>query len=191
MGHTLYIPRDRLGSVVKHLHHPSPPEGYPKRTSASVANTQLKQIFCMIRETIFTRTLKQLHRIIRTTGAKEQTWIQSYCILLASAMILEECQHILYMQTDKKWRTGETTKHQAENSFIRDSTHIDDSFNFLITLFHYKYKKKNRTSARLDDYRRTLRPNSPEWLFVRSLDNLTRQRRKRRLPTLCKTEYQD
>jgi len=122
--------------------------------------------------------LRRLHSILRTGGDKAKTWMAAFCIIVGLAMVLEECQILLQLRCDARVRRGQIDTAGAERWAIEECRSIDEGFRFLVSLFHCKYRRKNKPSARLSEYLDRLAPESPAQVFVRELQSLCAQHRE-------------
>lgn len=146
MGHTLTITQETLPWVHSHLrnrHKPTQPMPY---TSPRLANRQLKFFFHVLRERIFLDILKWQQGTLQTAGRKDSTWLPTFTVMLAFAMVLEECQRTMQIQADAKARKRESSADAAQQEAYNACERIDARFNLLVALFQQKYRDKKWTS---------------------------------------------
>lgn len=146
MGHTLTIQPHTLNNVLGRVRHSKvPPEAHGKKhTSPRLANRQLKFFFHIIRNNMYDQILKQYQATLRlhARGVKEDTWLQSFCIMLGFAMVLEEVQRTLLIQADAQIQKRELGREAAETQAENACRRIDERFTLLIGLFQCKYRNK-------------------------------------------------
>ncbi|KAF7185484.1 Satratoxin biosynthesis SC3 cluster transcription factor SAT20 [Pseudocercospora fuligena] len=144
MGHTLTITEDTLRPVINNVRHSRTPNDYELQDfhSPRLANRQLKFFFGVLRNQIYEKLLKWLQQTLHTAGKKEQTWLQSFCVILGFAMVLEEIQRTLHCHADASIVRNEATPEQAEVQAVNSCKTIDDRFKLLIGLFQCKYRDK-------------------------------------------------
>lgn len=144
MGHTLTITEDTLHPVINNVRHSQRPEDSQLQghTSPRLANRQLKFFFNVMRNQIYEKVLKWLQQTLHTAGKKEQTWLQSFCVLLGFAMVLEEIQRTMQCAADASIVRGEATIEEATAQACRGCKGIDDRFKLLVGLFQCKYRDK-------------------------------------------------
>jgi len=122
--------------------------------------------------------LRRLHTILRTAGDKAKTWVAAFCIIIGLAMVLEECQILIQLRSDTRVRRSQIDTAGAERWASGECRDIDQGLDFLVSLFHCKYRRKNRPSAKLQEYLDRLAPGGPEQVFVRELQNLRAEHRE-------------
>ncbi|KXT06336.1 hypothetical protein AC578_9168 [Pseudocercospora eumusae] len=144
MGHTLTITEDTLRPVINNVRHSRKPNDYELQEyhSPRLANKQLKFFFGVLRNQIYEKLLKWLQQTLHTAGKKEQTWLQSFCVILGFAMVLEEIQRTIQCFADALLVRNEATPEQAELQAFNSCKAIDDRFRLLIGLFQCKYRDK-------------------------------------------------
>ncbi|EME80086.1 uncharacterized protein MYCFIDRAFT_204448 [Pseudocercospora fijiensis CIRAD86] len=144
MGHTLTITEDTLRPVINNVRHSRKPNDYELQefTSPRLANRQLKFFFGVLRNQMYEKLLKWLQQTLHTAGKKEQTWLQSFCVILGFAMVLEEIQRTIQCHADALIVRSEATPEQAETQAFNSCKGIDDRFKLLVGLFQCKYRDK-------------------------------------------------
>lgn len=146
MGHTLTIQHDNLRDVISAVRHTHVPASVldNKFVSPRLANRQLKFFFHQIRSNIYDTILKNYQATLRVhrTGVKEQTWLESFCVMLGFAMSLEELQRLLVIQADAKAAKGELSPDWAAAEARNAISRIDDRFALLTGLFQCKYRDR-------------------------------------------------
>ena len=181
MGTTLAIPDEYRDAVISTLSSGNRLD-YSSWTSPRVASMQFKYYVSSLRTTTYERMLRRLHSILRTGGDKAKTWVAAFCIIVGLAMVLEECQIPLQLKCDARVRRNQMDIAGAERWASEECRSIDEGFRFLISLFHCKYRRKNRANAKLHEYIDRLTPESPELVFVRGLQTLCAEHRKHSPP---------
>lgn len=182
LNHTLTIPDTQLHAITTQM-RPHPAQSthqphtahYASETSPRIANNQLKFLAAVIRNTLLASTLQRLQTLLRTQGDKKQTWLESFLLILGVTMVLEESQIMLQMRADARVVRGQKSKTVADHGAVRECEKVDDTFDFLKTLFHLKYKKRVQGAASWDEYAGHLvarAPSGAEAGFVRGMEDL-------------------
>lgn len=142
MGHTLTITQDTLPMVHSHLRSGYKPTNLAPHTSPRLANRQLKFFFHVLRNQIYEDILKWQQATLHTSGGKNTTWLSTFVVMLAFAMVLEEAQRTMQIQADAKWRKRECSYDEAQQEASNACERIDARFALLIGLFQCKYRDK-------------------------------------------------
>lgn len=158
MGHTLTITEDTLPMVHGHLRNNFKPEHAVPNTSPRLANRQLKFFFHLVRYQIMEDVLKWQQATLHSSFGKNSTWLSTFIVMLAFAMVLEELQRTIQMQADTKIRKGECPSDEAQRQAFNACERIDERFTLLVGLFQCKYRDRKWTrgsfgsqTPRLDD----------------------------------------
>jgi hypothetical protein len=142
MGHTLTITQETLPMVHAHLRSSYKPANVAPHTSPRLANRQLKFFFHVIRNQIYEDILKWQQATLHTSGGKDTTWLSTFVVMLAFAMVLEEAQRTIQIQADAKYRKRERSYDEAQQEASNACERIDARFQLLIGLFQCKYRDK-------------------------------------------------
>lgn len=142
MGHTLTITQETLPIVHDHLRSSYKPANVAPHTSPRLANRQLKFFFHVIRNQIYEDILKWQQATLHTSGGKNTTWLSTFVVMLAFAMVLEEAQRTIQIQADAKYRKRERSYDEAQQEASNACERIDSRFQLLIGLFQCKYRDK-------------------------------------------------
>jgi hypothetical protein len=142
MGHTLTITQETLPMVHSHLRSGYKPTDLAPHTSPRLANRQLKFFFHVLRNQIYEDILKWQQATLHTSGGKDTTWLSTFVVMLAFAMVLEEAQRTMQIQADAKWRKRECSYNEAQQEASNACERIDARFALLIGLFQCKYRDK-------------------------------------------------
>jgi hypothetical protein len=142
MGHTLTITQETLPMVHSHLRSNYKPTDLAPHTSPRLANRQLKFFFHVLRNQIYEDILKWQQATLHTSGGKNTTWLSTFVVMLAFAMVLEEAQRTMQIQADAKWRKRECSYDEAQQEASNACERIDARFALLIGLFQCKYRDK-------------------------------------------------
>lgn len=142
MGHTLTITQETLPMVHSHLRSGYKPTNLATHTSPRLANRQLKFFFHVLRNQIYEDILKWQQATLHTSGGKNTTWLSTFVVMLAFAMVLEEAQRTMQIQADAKWRKRECSYDEAQQEASNACERIDARFALLIGLFQCKYRDK-------------------------------------------------
>lgn len=145
MGHTLTITPETLPWVHSHLRNPNKPVQPAPYTSPRLANRQLKFFFHVLREQIFADILKWQQATFQTAARKDSTWLSTFTVMLAFAMVLEECQRTMQIQADAKARKRESSADAAQQEAYNACERIDARFALLVGLFQHKYRDRKWT----------------------------------------------
>lgn len=142
MGHTLTITQETLPMVHAHLRSSYKPANVAPHTSPRLANRQLKFFFHVIRNQIYEDILRWQQATLHTSGGKDTTWLSTFVVMLAFAMVLEEAQRTIQIQADAKYRKRERSYDEAQQEASNACERIDARFQLLIGLFQCKYRDK-------------------------------------------------
>jgi len=142
MGHTLTITQETLPMVHAHIRSSYKPANAVPHTSPRLANRQLKFFFHAIRNSIMEDILKWQQATLHTSGGKDTTWLSTFVVMLAFAMVLEETQRTIQIQADAKWRKRERSYDEAQQEASNACERIDERFQLLVGLFQCKYRDK-------------------------------------------------
>ncbi|KAK4500068.1 hypothetical protein PRZ48_008254 [Zasmidium cellare] len=142
MGHTLTIVEETLPTVISHVRHSNRPDHCTKYTSPRLANRQLKFFFAVLRNNIYEKILKWQQQTLHTAGKKEETWLQTFCVMLGFAMVLEEVQRLIQIQADASVRKEEMMYDDAQRQAYNACERIDERYKLLIGLFQCKYRDR-------------------------------------------------
>jgi len=142
MGHTLTITQETLPMVHSHLRSGHKPTNLAPHTSPRLANRQLKFFFHVLRNQIYEDILKWQQATLHTSGGKNTTWLSTFVVMLAFAMVLEEAQRTMQIQADAKYRKRECSYDEAQQEASNACERIDARFALLIGLFQCKYRDK-------------------------------------------------
>jgi hypothetical protein len=144
MAHVLTIQRSTIEGVMRSMQYAELPEDVKaiKHISPRLANQQFKCHFSKIRARLYGDLLRECQKVLSRNAENitESTWIQSFCIMLGFAMVLEEIQHTLYIQSDASITKGATTRTQAERQCSDFCQRIDERFALLTGLHQSKYR---------------------------------------------------
>lgn len=142
MGHTLTITQETLPTVHSHLRSHYKPVDLAPHTSPRLANRQLKFFFHVLRNQMYEDILKWQQATLHTSGGKNTTWLSTFVVMLAFAMVLEEAQRTIQIQADAKWRKRERSYDEAQEEASNACERIDERYQLLIGLFQCKYRDK-------------------------------------------------
>lgn len=179
MNHSFTVEEELRDTVIYQLSEHNNPRFYAELLILKTANAQLHYGFSKIRYSMHLDLLNRLQQILKHARYKEW-WLSAYVIMLGLALTLEEYQHLLHVQADSRIAQGDTTNF-AEEAAIRQATDhcndIDDGFEFLFRLYHYKYSARQQTRASFALWKdRTQHP--AEERFVQSMPDLFAQHRE-------------
>lgn len=149
MCRTLTVVEDDRVRVVSYLMQNAVPEAYSEYTSPRMGNMQLKFFFAIIRDKMYEKTLQLLDTILRSGGNKKETWMRSFCIIIGIALVLEQCQRLLHLQASDRYIRHKLTDADP----CRECKDIDERFDFLVRIFHSKYKIRRQPKAKFQDYK--------------------------------------
>lgn len=102
MDHTLTITEETLPTVHTHLKNREKPAQLASRTSPRLANRQLKFFFHVLRNQSHEEVLQWQQATFHMSDNKDSTWLPTFCVMLALAMVLEEVQCTIQIQADTK-----------------------------------------------------------------------------------------
>ncbi|KAM0721599.1 hypothetical protein Q7P37_002524 [Cladosporium fusiforme] len=146
MGHTLTITQETLYGVHSQLRNRNKPMYPASYTSPRLANRQLKFFFHILRHEIFVDILKWQQATFQTAARKDSTWLSTFTVMLAFAMVLEECQRTMQIQADAKARKRESSADAAQQEAYNACERIDARFGLLVGLFQHKYRDSKWSS---------------------------------------------
>jgi hypothetical protein len=178
MGHTLTITEDTLPMVHTHLRNPYKPANLAPHTSPRLANRQLKFFFHVLRNSIYEDILKWQQATLHTSGGKNTTWLSTFIVMLAFAMVLEEAQRTIQIQADAKWRKRENSYDGAQQEASNACERIDERFQLLIGLFQCKYRDKKWVRGGSFGPQTPRLRDAAEHNFCAQLRSLLEERRK-------------
>ncbi|KAK6002061.1 hypothetical protein QM012_001699 [Aureobasidium pullulans] len=159
MDHPITISESALPATISSMHSHNNPHLYSSWTSPFLANRQLKYFFAEMQTQQYNRTLNRLHQILRKAGDKSKLWMSSFVLMLGIAIVLENCQHLLWIKADAKVARKETTPVDAAWEARSHCQEMDDGFEFLCKLYHCKYRGKHRQKTRYEELKnKTSRP---------------------------------
>ncbi|KAG9649477.1 hypothetical protein KCU64_g9426, partial [Aureobasidium melanogenum] len=159
MDHPITISESSLPVTIASMHSHNNPHIYSSWTSPFLANRQLKYFFAEMQTQQYNRTLNRLHQILRKAGDKNKLWMSSFVLMLGIAIVLENCQHLLWIKADAKVARKETTGVDAAWEARSHCAEMDDGFEFLCKLYHCKYRGKHRQKTRYEELKnKTSRP---------------------------------
>lgn len=178
MGHAFTVEESLRDHVIGQLSCYNDPSQYQDMLILKTANSQLKYGFSKLRYEMHLTLLNRLQTIMRNAKYKEW-WLSAFVIMLGLAVTLEEYQNLLYIQADsRRVRGGDeaTIRQQAQKSCDA----IDDGYEFLMKLYHYKYSARNEDKAAFPWTTRFT--HQAEGGFVHTLEYLSRLNCKSNLP---------
>ncbi|KAH0387715.1 hypothetical protein KCU92_g1525, partial [Aureobasidium melanogenum] len=159
MDHPITISESSLPVTIASMHSHNNPHIYSSWTSPFLANRQLKYFFAEMQTQQYNRTLNRLHQILRKAGDKNKLWMSSFVLMLGIAIVLENCQHLLWIKADAKVARKEATGVDAAWEARSHCAEMDDGFEFLCKLYHCKYRGKHRQKTRYEELKnKTSRP---------------------------------
>ncbi|KAF1355096.1 hypothetical protein BDV97DRAFT_344706 [Delphinella strobiligena] len=166
MNHAFTVEHELRAEVIRRLSCYNNPKLYAEMLILKTANSQLKFGFSKLRFDMHLTLLNRLQTIMKHARYKEW-WLSAFVIMLGLAITLEEYQHLLYVQADSRAAKGEdycTSTNKARSH----CTDIDDGYEFLQKLYHYKYSARNSDRASFDAW--TNKTSHPaEARFVRDM----------------------
>lgn len=181
MNHAFTVEHELRAEVIRRLSCYNNPKLYAEMLILKTANSQLKFGFSKLRFDMHLTLLNRLQTIMKHARYKEW-WLSAFVIMLGLAITLEEYQHLLYVQADSRAAKGEdycTSTNKARSH----CTDIDDGYEFLQKLYHYKYSARNSDRASFDAW--TNKTSHPaEARFVRDMLETFNQYRELFLPLL-------
>jgi hypothetical protein len=186
MGHTLTITEDTLPMVHTHLRSAYKPANLMPHTSPRLANRQLKFFFNGLRDKIYEDILKWQQATLHTSGGKNTTWLSTFTVMLAFAMVLEEIQRTIQIQADAKWRKRERSYDEVQQEASNACERIDERFQLLIGLFQCKYRDKKWVRGGSFGPQTPRLRDAAEHNFCVELRSLLEERRKLHLPASLK-----
>lgn len=142
MARTLTIAEDTLYTVLSSVRHSHRPESVPRHTSPRLANRQLKFFFAVLRNNIYEKLLKWQQATLHSAGKKDATWLQTFCVMLGFAMVLEDVQRTIQLQAETAFKRGEQTHEYAFQQASNACERIDARFKLLVGLFQCKYRDR-------------------------------------------------
>jgi hypothetical protein len=178
MGHTLTITEETLPTVHAHLRSAYKPVNLAPHTSPRLANRQLKFFFHVLRNQIYEDILKWQQATLHTSGGKNTTWLSTFVVMLAFAMVLEEAQRTIQIQADAKYRKRERSYDEAQQEASNACERIDARFQLLIGLFQCKYRDKKWVHGGSFGPQTPRLRNPAEHNFAVQLRNLLEERRE-------------
>jgi hypothetical protein len=184
MGHTLTITEDTLPMVHTHLRSAYKPANLAPHTSPRLANRQLKFFFNNLRDKIYEDILKWQQATLHTSGGKDTTWLSTFIVMLAFAMVLEEIQRTIQIQADAKWGKRERFYDEVQQEASNACERIDERFRLLIGLFQCKYRDKKWVRGGSFGPQTPRLRNAAEHNFCVELRSLLEERRKLHSPVV-------
>ena len=167
MNYTLDIAREGRDDVLKQLSGNQDPKDYPEETSPWMMSMQLKHYFSTIRFNLIRQNLERLQKIMQSSKKLERT--SAFVIMLAFAMVLEECQDCLVKQAEGRVFRREATYEASYANLGSETFAIDHEFAYLRQTLLMKYETEPGTqNASLRDWVDTT-TNTLEKDFLRNV----------------------
>lgn len=182
MSHTLTITQETLPWVHSNLRNRNKPIYPSPYTSPRLANRQLKFFFSFLRQQMLEDILKWQQTTFQTAARKDSTWLPTFTVMLAFAMVLEELQRTMQIQADTKARKREASAAAAQQEAENACERIDARFRLLIDLFQHKYRDRKWTSEGSFGPQTPVLQDPAEREFCRELRSLLVEKRKPDLP---------
>lgn len=145
MNHAFTVEKGPRDAVIRQLSQDNDPGLYPEMLILKTANSQLKFGFSKMRFQMHLELLVRLQQILKHARYKEW-WLSAFVIMLGLALCLEEYQHRLHVQADGNIARGEE-REQAVRDAQNSCSNIDDAFEFMLRLYHYKYSVRSQHQA--------------------------------------------
>ncbi|KAI5206388.1 hypothetical protein E4T39_02559 [Aureobasidium subglaciale] len=151
MDHPITIVDAQRDTTIRMMQSHNNPQVYEAWTSPMLANRQLKYFFSEMQTQQYNKSLNRLHQILRKAGDKNKLWMSSFVLMLGIALVLEQCQHLLWIKADAKVAKREVSPIDAEWEARTHCREMDDGFEFLCKLYHCKYRGKHREKTRYEE----------------------------------------
>lgn len=151
MDHPIAMLAPYQDTAISMMQSHNNPTAYGAYTSPMMANRQLKYFFSEMQTQQYNKSLNRLHQILRGAKDKNKLWMSSFVLMLGIALVLEQCQHLLWIKADAKAARRETTGFDAACEARGHCNEIDDGFDFLCKLYHCKYRGKHRQKTRYEE----------------------------------------
>ncbi|KAI5245259.1 hypothetical protein E4T43_03315 [Aureobasidium subglaciale] len=151
MDHPITIVDAQRDTTIRMMQSHNNPQVYEAWTSPMLANRQLKYFFSEMQTQQYNKSLNRLHQILRKAGDKNKLWMSSFVLMLGIALVLEQCQHLLWIKADAKVAKREVSPTDAEWEARTHCREMDDGFEFLCKLYHCKYRGKHRQKTRYEE----------------------------------------
>ncbi|THW96676.1 hypothetical protein D6D15_00907 [Aureobasidium pullulans] len=151
MDHPITIVATYQDTAISMMQSHNNPQVYGTWTSPMLANRQLKYFFSEMQTQQYNKSLNRLHQILRKAGDKNKLWMSSFVLMLGIALVLEQCQHLLWIKADAKVARRESSSIDAEWEARSHCNEMDDGFEFLCKLYHCKYRGKHRQKTRYEE----------------------------------------
>jgi hypothetical protein len=151
MDHPLTIFAANHDTAIRMMQCYNDPEAYDTWTSPMLANRQLKYFFSELQTQQYNKSLNRLHQIFRKAGDKNKLWMSSFILMLGIALVIEQCQHLLWIKADAKTAAYEVSANEAAWEARKHCSEMDEGFEFLCKLYHCKYRGKHRQKTRYEE----------------------------------------
>lgn len=171
MNHAFTVEESKQSAVIRQMTRFNNPDLYEDMLILRTANSQLKLVFSRYRYKWHLELLNRLQTIMRNAKYKDW-WLSAFIIMLGLALTLEEYQHLLHVQADSRQQQRGTDKFVALSEAQTNCAAIDDGYDFLMKLYHYKYSARNEQKAAFP-YKNEV-PQPAEREFVDRLNGLLR-----------------
>lgn len=168
MNHAFTLPDESRDTVIRQLSRNNDPGLYPEMLVLQTADSQLKCGFSKLRYKMHMGLLDRLQQILKHARYKEW-WLSAFVIMLGLALTLEEYQHLLHVRADGE---PEGAVREAQDN----CADMDDGFEFLMRLYHYKYSIRSQTRAEFALWKNRT-THDAEVEFVESISLLFAQHR--------------
>ena len=177
MNYTLDIAREGRDDVLRQLSGNHDPKDYPEETSPWMMSMQLKHYFNTIRFNLIRQNLGRLEKIMQSPEKLERT--SAFTIMLAFAIVLEECQDCLVKQAEGRVLGREATYEASYANLGSETFAIDHEFAYLRQTLLMKYETEPGTqNASLRDWADTT-SNTLEGDFLKNVVKDLDKHRKR------------
>lgn len=153
MDHPISMSAPYQNQAISMMQNYNNPQAYNEWTSPLMANRQLKYYFSEMQTQQYNKSLNRLHQILRSARDRNKLWMSSFVLVLGIALVLEQCQCMLWLKADHKVAKNEITPTEAAWEARGHCAEIDDGFEFLCKLYHCKYRGKHRKLTRFEEWK--------------------------------------
>lgn len=146
MNHPLLIARRSRAEVLARLSENVDPGEYSQDVSPWMVSMQLRYYFSIMRDKLYKETLRGLQEILHdSAGRRRRTY--AFAGVLAMAVVLEDCQYTLLLQSAGQVARKEVSENEAQIQLKAQCGEIDHEFGFLVALLHCKFQDKRQSQS--------------------------------------------
>ena len=139
MNYALNVPKDKVEHLWNQLSQ-QPPRALDACNSPKLLTKEVKFLLAELQRGLFKEILKKIEKLLRASNTNKATWVPAFATMIGLALAAESIQVSIRCKAHRNISEGRLPMDPASTTRMLQA--IEERYEFLVTLFHEKYRAR-------------------------------------------------